>query len=112
MTVPDAKRLRDLEAENAQLKKLLAESILDTQALKAALGGKVLTPQARRDAVMVMCEKMPQAKTATTMGLDHHARLRALLRITEHQAQLSGCAKGNLHMPSRISGRRRKRCTV
>lgn len=40
MAVPDAKRLRDLEAENAQLKKLLAESILDAQALKAALGRK------------------------------------------------------------------------
>lgn len=40
MTIPDAKRLRDLEAENAQLKKLLAESILDAQALKAALGRK------------------------------------------------------------------------
>lgn len=40
MAVPDAKRLRDLEAQNAQLKKLLAESILDAQALKAALGRK------------------------------------------------------------------------
>lgn len=40
MAVPDARRLRDLEAENAQLKKLLAESILDAQALKAALGRK------------------------------------------------------------------------
>ena len=38
MTVPDAKRLRDLEAENAQLKKLLAESMLDAEALKVALG--------------------------------------------------------------------------
>jgi putative transposase len=37
MTVPDAKRLRDLEAENAQLKKLLAESLLDAEALKVAL---------------------------------------------------------------------------
>ena len=40
MTVPDAKRLRDLETENAQLKKLLAESLLDAQALKVALGRK------------------------------------------------------------------------
>ena len=40
MTVPDAKRLRELEAENAQLKKLLAESILDAEALKVALGRK------------------------------------------------------------------------
>ncbi len=40
MSVPDAKRLRDLETENAQLKKLLAESILDAEALKVALGRK------------------------------------------------------------------------
>jgi len=40
MSVPDAKRLRELEAENAQLKKLLAESLLDAQALKVALGRK------------------------------------------------------------------------
>lgn len=40
MTVPDAKRLKELEAENAKLKRLLAESILDTEALKAALGRK------------------------------------------------------------------------
>ncbi len=40
MTVPDAKRLRELEAENTQIKKLLAESILDTEALKIALGRK------------------------------------------------------------------------
>ena len=40
MPVSDAKRLRDLEAENAQLKKLLAESLLDAEALKVALGRK------------------------------------------------------------------------
>ncbi len=40
MTVPDAKRLRDLEAENALLKKLLAESILNAEALKVSLGRK------------------------------------------------------------------------
>ena len=40
MEVPDAKRLRELEAENAKLKKLLAESLLDSEALKVALGRK------------------------------------------------------------------------
>ena len=40
MAVSDAKRLRELEAENAQLKKLLAESLLDAEALKVALGRK------------------------------------------------------------------------
>lgn len=40
MSVPDAKRLRELEAENSRLKKLLAESLLDAEALKVALGRK------------------------------------------------------------------------
>lgn len=40
MQIDDAKRLKALEAENAKLKKLLAESMLDAEALKAALRGK------------------------------------------------------------------------
>jgi hypothetical protein len=40
MGVPDAKRLRELEGENAKLKKLLAEAHLDMHALKSALGVK------------------------------------------------------------------------
>jgi putative transposase len=40
MTVSEAKRLKELELENARLKKLLAESMLDQEALKAALRGK------------------------------------------------------------------------
>ena len=40
MEVSDAKRLKELEAENAKLKKLLAESLLDQTALKEALSRK------------------------------------------------------------------------
>jgi putative transposase len=40
MEVSDAKRLRELEAENSKLKKLLAESLLDQNALKEALSRK------------------------------------------------------------------------
>lgn len=40
MEVSDAKRLRELEAENAKLKKLLAESMLDIEALKVVVKGK------------------------------------------------------------------------
>ena len=39
MEVSEAKRLRELEAENAKLKKLLAESMLDQAALKDAWFG-------------------------------------------------------------------------
>jgi putative transposase len=40
MDVADAKRLRELESENAKLKRLLAEAHLDMHALKSALGVK------------------------------------------------------------------------
>ena len=40
MDVSEAKRLRALEDENAKLKKLLAEQMLDNAALKAVLGKK------------------------------------------------------------------------
>ena len=40
MSVPDAKRLKELETENARLKRLLAESILDSEALRSVLGRK------------------------------------------------------------------------
>ena len=40
MDAPDAKRLRELEGENAKLKKLLAEAHLDMHALKRVHGVK------------------------------------------------------------------------
>ena len=40
MDTSDVRRLKQLEEENAKLKKLLAESILDNDALKAALNRK------------------------------------------------------------------------
>ena len=39
MQVSQAKRLKDLEQENARLKKLLAESLLDKEILKEAASG-------------------------------------------------------------------------
>ena len=38
MEVSDARKLRALEAENAKLKKLLAESMMDVSTLKEMLG--------------------------------------------------------------------------
>lgn len=40
MSVPDARRLKDLEAENARLKKLLAESLLENEVTREALRKK------------------------------------------------------------------------
>jgi putative transposase len=40
MTVPNAQRLRELEKENAQLKRLLAERDLEVDALRVLLAKK------------------------------------------------------------------------
>jgi len=40
MSVPDAKRLKELEVENARLKKLLAESMLEIEVTREALRKK------------------------------------------------------------------------
>jgi putative transposase len=40
MNVPDAQRLKGLEAENAKLKKLLAHSMLEIDAMREVLRGK------------------------------------------------------------------------
>lgn len=40
MNVPDAKRLKELETENARLKKLLAEHVLENEVIKEALRKK------------------------------------------------------------------------
>lgn len=40
MEVSDAKRLRELEAENNKLKKLLAEKVLENEAMKDVLSKK------------------------------------------------------------------------
>ncbi len=40
MEVPEVKLLKSLEEENARLKKLLAEAMLDKEALQVALGRK------------------------------------------------------------------------
>ena len=50
MEVSDARKLKGLEEENAELKKLLAEQMLDVATLKEMLG-KLLAPGVRRAAV-------------------------------------------------------------
>ena len=50
MNVSEARRLKALEDENAKLKRVLADSMLDNVALKDLLGKKVVTPAAHREA--------------------------------------------------------------
>ncbi|HVU46224.1 MAG TPA: IS3 family transposase, partial [Terracidiphilus sp.] len=54
MTVSEARRLKELEAENGKLKRLLADAELDKAALKGSAGPKMVSPQAKREAVGVL----------------------------------------------------------
>ncbi|WP_438363378.1 IS3 family transposase [Sandarakinorhabdus limnophila] len=57
LEVSEAKRLRSLEDENAKLKRLLAEAMLDIAVLKDISGKKMVTPDAKRNAVAHAREK-------------------------------------------------------
>ncbi|MDF2235887.1 IS3 family transposase [Albimonas sp. CAU 1670] len=51
MEASDAKKLRELEVENARLKRIVADQMLDMTAMKELLGKKRVTPMAKRRAV-------------------------------------------------------------
>ncbi|WP_154821100.1 IS3 family transposase [Enterobacter hormaechei] len=57
MSVPDAKRLRELETENTRLKKLLAEQVFENDVIKDALRKKLVTAPARRELVRHLMDK-------------------------------------------------------
>ena len=51
MEASDVSRLRELERENAELKKMFAEMSLENRAMKNLIEKKVVTPQVKREAV-------------------------------------------------------------
>ena len=57
MDVSEARRLKALEDENAKLKKLLAEAMLDNAMLKDIAFKKMVTPVAKRQAVAHLCQR-------------------------------------------------------
>ncbi len=71
LDVSEAKRLRGLEAENAKLKRLLAEAMLDNAALKD-LRKKVVTPAGRREAATYLqaAYEMSERRACAVIGVD------------------------------------------
>jgi putative transposase len=68
---PATKRLREVEAENNRLKKLLAEAVLDNEALKVGLRRKALSPPAKRRAMGTMLEatSISERRACALVGL-------------------------------------------
>jgi hypothetical protein len=71
MEVSEARRLKAVENENAKLKKLLAESLLDKRSSEGCSQPKVLTVENKREAVRAMKEKAPisQRRACFLVGL-------------------------------------------
>ncbi|MBY8335399.1 IS3 family transposase [Qipengyuania citrea] len=72
LEVSEARRLRELESENAKLKRLLADAMLDQAALKDLLGKKVVTPAAKREAVahLQACHGMSERRACRVIDAD------------------------------------------
>ncbi|MEM1111917.1 MAG: IS3 family transposase [Pseudomonadota bacterium] len=79
MEVSEAKRLRDLESENARLKRLLAEAELDKAAMKEVIEGKVVTARQRRRAVEhLKSRNVSERRTCRVIGFSRSAVWRKL----------------------------------
>ncbi|WP_100962111.1 IS3 family transposase [Bosea sp. FBZP-16] len=72
MDVSEAKRLKQLEDENAKLKKLLAEQMLDVAAMRELLFKKMVGPAVQRDAVAHLQAVMGlwERRACTIVGAD------------------------------------------
>nr|WP_323002633.1 IS3 family transposase [Denitromonas sp.] len=75
MDAEEARRLKDLESENAKLKKLLAEAHLDIEGLKVAFGVKPLAPQDKRAAIAAMLAqcRISERRACALVGLSRDA---------------------------------------
>ncbi|MGI8731236.1 MAG: IS3 family transposase [Solirubrobacteraceae bacterium] len=58
MKADDAKRLRELERENARLKAIVADQALEAQALREVGQGKLVSPARRRRAVAMLRDRL------------------------------------------------------
>ncbi|WP_442896843.1 IS3 family transposase [Erythrobacter sp.] len=115
LEVSDARRLKELESENAKLKRLLADAMLDQAALKDLLGKKVLTPAAQREAVahLQACHGMSERRACRVIDADRKsvryrskrdddAELREKLRELANQRRRFGYRR--LHILLRREG--------
>ncbi|MGB1225690.1 MAG: IS3 family transposase [Mycobacterium sp.] len=90
MKANEAKRLKELEAENIRLKKLVANQALDIDMLKEIFGGKLLTPNRKRSAVTTLRDRfgVSERRACTVVGI-HRSTMRLTPRpISSEEAEL------------------------
>ncbi|HLY96266.1 MAG TPA: IS3 family transposase [Sideroxyarcus sp.] len=114
MNVSDAQRLKALEAENTKLKKLLANSMLEIDAMREVLKGKLTAVAARREVVRkLQVRGLSERQALRLVGMsastlryqprdDGNDRLRE--RLTELAGQHRRHGYRMLHSRLRIDG--------
>ena len=87
MDVPDAKRLRELESENAKLTKLLARGAPGHPCAQGHLRGKALAPQAKRTAMTGIVEQyhLSERRACRRVGPRFFVLCRDQYRLTAAQ---------------------------
>ena len=75
MEASEAKRLQELESENAKLKRIVAVQMLDMTAMKELLAKKLVTPMAKRKAVGFLMTEMglSERRSCRIAGLSRSA---------------------------------------
>jgi putative transposase len=70
MKADGARRLKDLERENARLKRIVADKELEIDALREVAKGKLVSPSRRRWAVVMLCDRlgMSQRRACEIVG--------------------------------------------
>ena len=97
MKATEAKRLRELEVENARLKKLLAEAGARQVDAQGAGRGKLLTPERNRRAVVVLVERFGVSQRRACRVVGQHRSTQRLTRIARRRSartrSVAGCER-------------------
>ncbi|HEU4754801.1 MAG TPA: IS3 family transposase [Armatimonadota bacterium] len=96
LSLPEARRLKQLEEENARLKRLVAEQALDVSVLKDLLKKLLLTAEARRSAVRdaMSTAGLSERRACALVGIErasfrYRARRPAYREVRERLQQLA-----------------------
>ncbi|WP_101686124.1 IS3 family transposase [Chromobacterium sphagni] len=114
MKVSEAKRLKELETENARLKKLLAETMLENEIAKEALRKKLVSAPSRRELVRHLVDKgLSERRSLRLAGMspssfryqpatNRNAALKAKIIVLAHRHRRYGA--GMIYLKLRQSG--------
>ena len=89
MKADDVKRLKELEAENVKLKRIVADQLLDIEGLKELARGNFLSPARRRRAVLALRDRLGMSeRRACRLAGQHRSTQRHELVVADDDAAL------------------------